>query len=273
MNRLPIVEKFGPAIQGEGLLAGTPSLFIRVFGCNLRCQFGCSSDEYAAFRKQLAEDTAGITNLDDFPVVSTGCDTPYSIFPEYRRFTKTESPLDLERWVVERLTRDMHLVITGGEPLLPGYQEAWEELLENLKIQGYDLGKVTFETNGTQPLTGWFSRFLWRNDDVNFSISPKLSCSGMAPEKALVPDAIQSYEDAGVNMWFKFVVASDKDAEEALEAVKSFGLCCDYPIYFMPMGGTKDTLSERATYELALKYGVRYSPRLQVSILDNGIGV
>ena len=34
---LPVVEVFGPTIQGEGILIGTPTYFIRLGGCDFRC--------------------------------------------------------------------------------------------------------------------------------------------------------------------------------------------------------------------------------------------
>lgn len=46
---LRIAEIFH-SIQGEGILAGTPSVFIRVSGCNLRCRW-CDT-EYASWRPE-----------------------------------------------------------------------------------------------------------------------------------------------------------------------------------------------------------------------------
>ena len=68
------------SIQGEGRLIGTPSLFIRTTGCNLRCVW---------------------------------CDTPYTSWrPE-------GSSWSLAR-ILRRVDRDSvkHIVITGGEPML-----------------------------------------------------------------------------------------------------------------------------------------------------------
>jgi 7-carboxy-7-deazaguanine synthase len=38
----PVVEVFGPTIQGEGALAGLPTLFVRFGGCDYRCSW-CDS--------------------------------------------------------------------------------------------------------------------------------------------------------------------------------------------------------------------------------------
>jgi len=74
-----IAETF-TSLQGEGMLVGVPSFFIRTSGCNMRCRW---------------------------------CDTPYtSWLPEGDR----RSVADL---VVEaRESGVSHVVVTGGEPLL-----------------------------------------------------------------------------------------------------------------------------------------------------------
>ena len=38
LNAMYVAETF-VSLQGEGLLAGTPSFFIRTSGCNLRCRW------------------------------------------------------------------------------------------------------------------------------------------------------------------------------------------------------------------------------------------
>lgn len=37
-KRLPVMEVFGPTIQGEGPLAGTKTMFVRFGGCDYRCE-------------------------------------------------------------------------------------------------------------------------------------------------------------------------------------------------------------------------------------------
>jgi len=37
MSEIRISEIFGPTIQGEGPLIGTPTVFVRTAGCDYRC--------------------------------------------------------------------------------------------------------------------------------------------------------------------------------------------------------------------------------------------
>jgi 7-carboxy-7-deazaguanine synthase len=68
------------SIQGEGLLTGTPSVFVRASGCNLRCWF---------------------------------CDTPFASWrPEGIDYAVDEIVAEVEEWDCR------HVVLTGGEPML-----------------------------------------------------------------------------------------------------------------------------------------------------------
>jgi 7-carboxy-7-deazaguanine synthase len=76
---LPISETFY-SLQGEGKLAGTPSWFVRLSGCNLRCSW---------------------------------CDTPYA---SWKPESAGRSIDDLTREA--RATGARHAVLTGGEPMI-----------------------------------------------------------------------------------------------------------------------------------------------------------
>jgi 7-carboxy-7-deazaguanine synthase len=82
------------SIQGEGSLAGVPSIFIRTTGCNLRCQW---------------------------------CDTPYTSWhPEGAEMALDEI---LDRAAAFPAAR--HAVLTGGEPMIaPGLPELSRRLRE-----------------------------------------------------------------------------------------------------------------------------------------------
>ena len=68
------------SIQGEGLLAGVPSVFVRTSGCNLRCHW---------------------------------CDTPYASWkPEGPEMSVAEILRKVSDWNCR------HVVLTGGEPMI-----------------------------------------------------------------------------------------------------------------------------------------------------------
>jgi 7-carboxy-7-deazaguanine synthase len=68
------------SVQGEGVLTGTPSVFVRTSGCNLRCGF---------------------------------CDTPYASWePEGQVQSVAEILASVRQWDCR------HTVITGGEPMV-----------------------------------------------------------------------------------------------------------------------------------------------------------
>jgi 7-carboxy-7-deazaguanine synthase len=177
--------------------------------------------------------------------------------------------------------RDEHLVITGGEPLL-GWQRAYVDLLKHPKMQA--LKEITFETNGTQPLTQELQDYLrWGEDSwthnkgyfaLTFSVSAKLSGSGEKREDAIKPEIVVDYERFGYT-YLKFVIATEQDAEEAIEVTKIYrdaGFVG--PVYLMPVGGVESVyaLNNRRVADLAMKNGLRYSDRLQVPLFKNEWG-
>lgn len=42
MNKIPVIEIFGPTIQGEGAVIGAKTMFVRTYGCDYRCAW-CDS--------------------------------------------------------------------------------------------------------------------------------------------------------------------------------------------------------------------------------------
>jgi 7-carboxy-7-deazaguanine synthase len=115
--RLPMVEIF-ETVEGEGMRAGFPTVFVRLFGCNLRCVW---------------------------------CDTKYSYPPAEAEFTMTVGEIANQ---VEERYRAEHICLTGGEPLLYGSRSA--ELLKALCAIGR-IKDVHVETNGAIDLAPFLS--------------------------------------------------------------------------------------------------------------------
>jgi 7-carboxy-7-deazaguanine synthase len=283
MSKIKIAELFY-SIQGEGRYMGVPSVFLRTFGCNFKCAgFGLPKGQASTEVDEIAQVAHMFTKYEDLPLVSTGCDSYASWDPRF----KDLSPMLTSDAIVERTMeilpenkwQDAHLVITGGEPLL-GWQRAYPDLLNHEKMRS--LKEITFETNGTQKLTPEFKKYLqeWAQNppfasrEVTFSVSAKLSCSGEERSEAIRPDVVCEYEEAGYT-YLKFVVATEEDAEEAIETADIYRAeGFTGPIYLMPVGGVESVyaLNNRRVAEFAMKNGLRYSDRLQVPLFKNEWG-
>ena len=275
------------SLQGEGRFVGVPSVFLRTYGCNFTCAgFGCKPGE----KSTGADDVAEVVHMYDtflsLPLVETGCDSYASWHPAFKHLSPTITTEDLvdqmlaltpnNAWV-QNNGNDVHLVITGGEPLL-GWQRAYKELLEHPRMA--DLKNITFETNGTQPLHDDFKQFLmdWqvngagKPSEVTFSVSAKLSASGETWEDAIKPEIVAEYQNYGTT-YLKFVVETQEHVNEAVRAVDAFraggftGV-----VYLMPQGGLQGSYEEnlRSIADICVERGFNLSPRLHCSIWGNG---
>ena len=233
-------------------------------------------------RDTIAINAENYTDYKSLPLVSTGCDSYASWDPRFKHLSPVVTTDAIVSSIMDLLPyrswQDEHLVITGGEPLL-GWQRAYPELLSHSQMA--PLKELTFETNGTQSLTDEFAHFLHNNwhhtkgyFSVTFSVSPKLSVSGEKWEDAIKPDVVRQLHEYGYT-YLKFVIASEEDAKEALDAVSLYrNAGFDGPVYFMPVGGVESvySLNNRRVAELAMKYGLRYSDRLQIPLFRNAWG-
>jgi len=286
------------SVQGEGKFVGVPSVFLRTFGCNFRCMnFGTGetkdrwtlhkegkkyNDEVAEL---IAKDVHKTTKeFNDLPIIHTGCDTYASIYPEFKHFNKlaevdevVEHLLSLTpegKWTMDN-GQDIHLIMTGGEPLL-AWQKLYIDLFEHPRMK--DLKNVTFETNTTQPLHSEFYEYLNTQNrfEVTWSCSPKLSVSGEPWETAILPVVAHQYSTVnGSDIYFKFVVATADDFEEVTRAVEAYrerGIEC--PVYLMPLGGRSEeyNLNVKEVAEACMERGWRFTPRLHISLFGNAWG-
>jgi len=286
------------SVQGEGRFVGVPSVFLRTFGCNFRCMnFGVDTDKdrweqhkegqrYNAEVKDLLDKGVHKQNIpfEDLPIVHTGCDTYASIYPEFKHFNRQAGvdevvdhllSLTPQRKWTQDDGQDIHLIITGGEPLL-AWQRLYVELFEHPGMQ--DLKNLTFETNTTQILKDDFYDYLNKQDkfEVTWSCSPKLKVSGETWETAIKPDVAKQYSMVENSyQYFKFVVASQEDFEEVERVVATYkqaGVSC--PVYLMPLGGRSEeyNLNVKEVAEACMERGWRFSPRLHISLFGNAWG-
>jgi len=197
------------SLQGEGLLAGTPSTFVRVSGCNLRCVW---------------------------------CDTPFTSWKPQGR----EMPLSDILAAVEPLA-PRHVVVTGGEPLLfddvvplcaalraRGFHVTIETAGSVLPTSGppsCDLMSISPKLASSTPPAdtpgGWARRHeaSRRRDDILRTLSTS------APYQ------------------FKFVVESTTDIEEAVRWIDDLGSDVDRErVLLMPQARTPEELATRSEW-------------------------
>ena len=287
------------SVQGEGRFVGVPSVFLRTFGCNFRClNFGLPRGEAMRDEKQKNgiirnQEVQGLIDnnvhkdtkeFNDLPIIHTGCDTYASIYPEFKHYNMLKGVDEVVehlcsltpngKWVQDN-GQDIHLIMTGGEPLL-AWQRLYVELFEHPRMK--DLKNVTFETNTTQLLHKDFKQYLQDQDrfEVTWSCSPKLSVSGEPWETAIKPEVARDYADVGNSvMYLKFVVADRTDIEEAGKAVEEYktaGINC--PVYLMPLGGRSEeyNLNVQEVANICMEKGWRFTPRLHISLFGNAWG-
>lgn len=116
-----VSEIFGPTVQGEGVLIGRPTVFVRTGGCDFRCAW---------------------------------CDTLYAVLPEYHNEWRPMTPAAIMA-EVEALSggRPILVTLSGGNPAL--------QPLRPLIALGHDKGySFALETQGShaQP---WFDELDW----------------------------------------------------------------------------------------------------------------
>lgn len=252
-------EIFGPTIQGEGIDTGTPSIFLRTNGCNLRCSFADSI-----------------------------CDSPYSSFAPDTTIARTpEEALGVVGKLFNKYPYVPDLVITGGEPFLQGVGlEHFIGLFRNL----FPHKCITIETNGTlctvsEPVLSQIHLV---------SISPKLSNS--ATPKPDIPERVTAAHNRNrinhgacaclinhcQNFQVKFVWSHNSDEAEIQQYLHDLADVSQAPltrlnqhVLIMPEGATNEQMStsSQSAIDCCIRNGWRYTDRLQIRIWGDKRGV
>ena len=237
---------FPGTIQGEGKLAGVPSLFLRTSGCNLACKWLLPNYEVSY------------------------CDSPESSIDITQVI---EQDIDVVFDIIKHNIGNLkHFVITGGEPTLQA--NALIPLALRLKKE---LGlHLTIESNGT-----FFHPELFELIDL-ISLSPKLTSSmgGKHNEKHYertrkTIQQVAAWRKEGRDFQLKFVMSSPRDIDEIKAITADIDGIRNDDILLMPLGGDGSELNQTAqlTSLLAVENGWRYCPRLHIDIWGNLSGV
>jgi 7-carboxy-7-deazaguanine synthase len=284
------------SIQGEGHYTGTPTAWIRFFLCNLQCDgFGQlnPTDPNTYELPYETFDVSTVKRVEDLPVWDKGCDSSYTWSKRYRHLMGQATANELANKVTDVLKNEynpkglflhpvsgqhQHLCITGGEPLMKHAQEAVVGILKELKKQNNLPASITFETNGTQPLTEEFVDYMNNIEpEIFFSVSPKLwTVAGERPEKAIKPENVAEYMSISPYGQLKFVMGNkDEQWTEMESVIKQFrDAGVNLPVWVMPVGAREEEQNATAgdVARRAFQRGYSVAARVHVHLFGNAIG-
>jgi 7-carboxy-7-deazaguanine synthase len=249
-NKLAVSEYFY-SLQGEGRTIGIPAFFIRLTGCNLMCGgYGVEKD---------GELRDGATwKCDTIDVWMKG--TTYT-------FEQLTDLLINKFDFINLLNNQVHLVFTGGEPLLQ--QDRIVSYLEFLKLTYNCNPVVEIETNAT------FLPTMELDSKVSYwNCSPKLRNSGMSFQLRIKNDILLFFKNNDKTM-FKFVVSDIVDFDEIKTDFLETNLIDKRKIVLMPAADSLDKLLtiNKMVAEICINNQLRMSTRLHVEIWNQLTGV
>ncbi len=224
------------SIQGEGRLAGVPSVFVRLAGCPLRCRW---------------------------------CDTQYAWdYKNARKLSVAGILAKVNQYPAE------HVVITGGEPMLLPDLKVNKELME-LTTGLRQIGRhITIETAGLVYIPDLPCDLMSISPKLSNAIpkTEKLAqIHRRAPrDAAVIAELIDHYE-----CQLKFVVESPADMDEIHDVLKQVPVIEKSRIMLMPQASTRVELIDRSPIvaQCCKETGFSFCNRLQVLIWDNQRGV
>jgi len=283
-------------MQGEGKYTGEPTAWLRFFLCNLQCDGFGQKDPTDPSTYKLPYQEIKVEDYDrieDLPVFGYGCDSSYSWSKKFKHLQNKATAADIAERILDTIPNrsfdnNIHMCFTGGEPLMKHAQAATIEILDYYQKTGQDIPSVTFETNGTQPLTEeFFDYWVWKQietrQELFFSVSPKLwTVAGEQRKKAIKPEIVSKYSQLSGSGQLKFVCNGTKESwdeiEEVLALYREAGVY--YPVWIMPLGGTVEGqkgeidghIPAHIIADEALSRGYRVAARVHAYLWENIIG-
>lgn len=250
LNKLAVSEYFY-SLQGEGRTMGIPAIFLRLTGCNLICGgYGVEKDG------QLRDGATWV--CDTIEVWMKGTTFTFEALVQ-----KLNEELDF----INRLNQAVHLVITGGEPLLQ--EKRIVAFLEYLETEHNCRPIIEVETNATfYPSDAFDQRVSYWNT------SPKLKNSGM-PENQRIKTEVLTWFAQRTKTMFKFVISAVQDWEEIQEDFLKTELIPKSQIVLMPSADSIESLLKmnRLVADICIENQVRMCTRMHIEIWDQLTGV
>lgn len=222
------------SIQGEGQFAGTPSVFVRTTGCNLRCWF---------------------------------CDTPFTSWnPEGPQVAVADLVQQVKSFGVQ------HVVLTGGEPLLqPDTVSLCEQLLAADHFVTIETAGTVFRPAPASLMS--ISPKLANSSPARIDSADAIRWQKRHEQTRSNPEVISRLIES-TEYQIKFVVDQPLDLNEIAEYLAAWPQIPGERVWLMPQARTRDELEARSKWlEIeAGRLGYRFSSRWQIAQFGNQRG-
>ncbi|HWL17698.1 MAG TPA: 7-carboxy-7-deazaguanine synthase QueE [Opitutus sp.] len=229
-----LVSEIFYSLQGEGLLTGVPSVFVRASGCNLRCNW---------------------------------CDTPYASWnPEGEMRTIPQIVAAIEEHAAAR-----HVVLTGGEPMIAKdirlLADAIKQLGRHITIET----AATIAPGGIAcDLASLSPKLLNSAPDDRLSATWRKKHEALRWQPNVVREWIDGYN---YQFKFVVAQPADVDELEGMLRSLGRDIPRQR-VLLMPEGTTLEAIRARAGWlgELCKARGYRYAHRLHIELYGNQRG-
>lgn len=235
---LPVSETF-TSIQGEGMLAGVPSFFVRVSGCNLRCAW---------------------------------CDTPYASWkPEHTR-RSVASLLD-----EAAASRVSHAVLTGGEPMMFDAIEDLAAGLRARGLHITIETAGTIDRSVTCDLMSISPKLANSTPREGDERDPAGNWRTLHDSRRINLDTLRGLVTRYAEHQLKFVVRAGNslrnDVHEIGQLLASIGGVRPARVLLMPEGvSVPSRETQQQVVSVCIQRGWRYCPRLHIEVFGNRRG-
>ncbi len=222
------------SIQGEGQFAGTPSVFVRTTGCNLRCWF---------------------------------CDTPFTSWnPEGPHVAVDELVRQVRAFEIE------HVVLTGGEPFLqPDCVSLCEQLLAAKHFVTIETAGTVFRPAPASLMS--ISPKLANSSPSRVASIEAVRWQTRHEQSRSQPEVIARLI-AATDYQFKFVIDVPTDLAEITAYLAAWPQVPGERVWLMPQARTREELAARSDWleAEAARLGYRFSSRWQIAQFGNQRG-
>lgn len=220
------------SIQGEGISAGRPAVFVRFGFCPLKCVW---------------------------------CDSAYTWDKTRFNLEDEINPIPVQHVVDFYTTRfvskaHLKLILTGGEPLMPLHTSSQIALIDAIQNSTKESPEVEIETAGVYLIS---DELFKRTTQIN--VSPKLASSGNSFRSRYKLPILKAFANTR-KAQFKFVITQQSDIQAVVQDFLHPLELEPHRISLSPEGTNEAALAANRLWliDICKDFGFHYSDRLHV---------